>query len=125
MLGSHPIIKGRNSSETVKRVQTFGSSTIIGPPGSINLLPLSKSSVDFMSIDTRVISRVPVKTKGMRSHGIAFDFGKGKVVVTDAWALKALIFEPSERGRMGMNTPGNDNKQFALNIVRWLTGYLK
>ena len=125
MLGSHPIIKGRNSSETVKRVQTFGSSTIIGPPGSINLLPLSKSSVDFMSIDTRVISRVPVKTKGMRSHGIAFNFGKGKVVVTDAWALKALIFEPSERGRMGMNTPGNDNKQFALNIVRWLTGYLK
>jgi hypothetical protein len=24
-----------------------------------------------------------------------------------------------------MNNPGSDNKQFALNIVCWLTGYLK
>jgi hypothetical protein len=78
-----------------------------------------------MSIDSELDSRTPVSTEGSRSHGIAFNFGKGKVVVTDSWALKALLFENSERGIMGMNTPGNDNKQYALNIIRWLTGYLK
>ena len=125
LLGNHLIIRGRNNSETIKRVQTLASSTIVGPPGSINLLPLDKSAIDLISLDNTLESRTPVKTGGQRSHGIAFNFGKGKVVITDAWALKALLFEPSERGHMGMNTPGNDNKQYALNIIRWLTGYLK
>ncbi|HEV8080846.1 MAG TPA: hypothetical protein VGP43_09045 [Chitinophagaceae bacterium] len=126
LLGNHPILKGRNISERIKKVQTLASKTIIGPRGSSILLKLSKSAVDFMSIDPEDrTSRVGIKTDGFRSLGIAFNYGKGKVVVTDAWALMALLFEPSERGKMGMNTPGNDNKQFALNIMRWLTGYLK
>lgn len=125
LLGSHSIINGRNSSEKIKRVQTLASSTIIGPFGSVNLLPLAESAIDLISIDNPLDANTPVKTKGQRSHGIAFNFGKGKVVITDAWALKTLLYEPSERGHMGMNTPGNDNKQYALNIMRWLTGYLK
>ena len=27
--------------------------------------------------------------------------------------------------QMGMNHPGSDDKQFALNVERWLTGVLK
>jgi hypothetical protein len=26
---------------------------------------------------------------------------------------------------MGMNVPGNDNKQYALNLMHWLSGILK
>jgi hypothetical protein len=26
---------------------------------------------------------------------------------------------------MGMNVPGNDNKQYALNVMHWLSGLLK
>ncbi len=125
LLGNHPVLKGRNSKENIKKVQTLQSSTIIGPPGSANLLPLSDSAIDYMSINNNIESNTAVKTSGSRSLGCAFNFGKGKIVITDAWALKALIFENSERGYVGMNTPGNDNKQYALNIMRWLTGYLK
>lgn len=126
LLGKHIILAGRNASEKITRVQTLASKTIIGPSGSSVLLRLSKSAVDFMSIDTQDrTSRVPVRTKGTRSLGLAFSYGNGKVVVTDSWALKALLFENSERGKLGMNTPGNDNKQFALNIIRWLAGNLK
>ncbi len=28
----------------------------------------------------------------------------------------------SQRIRMGMNVPGTDNRQFALNIMHWLSG---
>jgi hypothetical protein len=31
----------------------------------------------------------------------------------------------SENFKMGMNVPGTDNKQFALNIMHWLTGLLR
>lgn len=133
LLGNHVILKGRNQTEKVSRVQTFAGRSIVGPPGSSILLQLSESSVDFMTIDAdNIRSRVPVKTKGLRSHGIAFTFGKGKVVViSEAATLTAQLFsgEPyrtiDEFGKIGMNTPGSDNKQFALNIMRWLTGYLK
>lgn len=126
LLGNHVILRGRDESERIRKIQTLASKTIVGPPGSSILLKLSPSAVDFMSIDLfNGNSKVPVSTKGNRSLGIAFTYGKGRVVVTDAWALMALLFENSERGKMGMNTPGNDNKQFALNIVRWLTRFLK
>jgi hypothetical protein len=39
----------------------------------------------------------------------------------EAAALSAQITGP-ERRPMGMNAPGNDNRQLALNIMRWLAG---
>jgi len=127
LLGNHPIIRGRNDSERIRKVYSFGGRSIIGPQGSSTLLPLSNSAIDYLPIDPaqRNISRVPVKTKGLRSHGVAFDFGKGKVVViSEARMLTALKYT-RDGSLSGMNTFGSDNKQFVLNIVRWLTGYLK
>ena len=127
LFGNHPIIRGRNDSEKIKVIKTFAGRSIIGPPGSSVLLLLNKSAVDFMAIDPaqRINSRVAVKTKeGLRSFGIAFTFGKGRVVViSEAATLTAQLFR--SQWKIGMNTPGSDNKQFALNIMRWLTGYLK
>ena len=125
-LGNHPIMQGRNNSEKIHVVKTFGGGrSIIGPPSSSILLTLSESAIDYMNIDQERDSRVAVKTKGHRSYGIAFTLGKGKVVVlSSAPTLTALLFPPVW-GKLGMNNPGSDNKQFALNIMRWLTGYLK
>ena len=126
LLGNHPIIWGRNDSEKVSLVKTFaGGISIVGPPGSSVLLRLSEFAVDLMRIGPIQDPSVPVKTKGLRSFGIAFTYGKGRVVlVSAAETLTAAIVSPSW-GKIGMNTPGSDNKQFALNIMRWLTGYLK
>ena len=56
---------------------------------------------------------------------VAFALGKGKVVVvSEAAMLTAQLFPPDGR-QVGMSVPDSDNKQFALNIMRWLTGYLK
>ena len=31
----------------------------------------------------------------------------------------------AEKRAMGMNVPGNDDKQYALNVMHWLSGLLK
>lgn len=127
-LGNHPILQGRNESEKIKRVQTFAGRTVVGPTGSSALLLLSESAIDFMVVDPAQpnISRVAVKTKGLRTHGVAFNFGKGRVVALgEAAMITAQLWPPNYTPDAGMNVPGSDNVQFALNIMRWLTGYLK
>ena len=128
LLGNHAIIRGRNDSEKIRRVQTFAGRTVIGPAESSILLALSESAIDYMVVDPaqRLTSRTAVKTKGLRTHGVAFNFGKGKVVVVgEAAMLTAQLWPPNYTSDAGMNAPGSDNRQFALNIMRWLTGYLK
>jgi hypothetical protein len=59
-----------------------------------------------------------------RAQGVALELGKGRVVViSEAAALTAQV---ASRGfRFGMNVPGIDNRQLALNIMHWLSGALK
>jgi hypothetical protein len=46
------------------------------------------------------------------------------VVQGEAAMLSAQIAGP-EKFKMGMNVPGNDNRQYALNVMHWLSGLLK
>ncbi len=67
-----------------------------------------------------------------RAQGVAFTFGKGRVVVlgeSDVLAAKLLRGQIARlKGKdslpIGMNAPGNDNRQLALNIMHWLSGLL-
>ena len=61
----------------------------------------------------------PVSAAG-RAQGIAFELDQGRVVILgEAGMLRA------ERGKgdvvVGMNVPGYDNRQLALNILHWLS----
>ena len=54
-----------------------------------------------------------------KTQGVAFSLGKGRVVVMgEAAELSAQVF--GQDGKMGMNVPGIDNRQMALNIMHWL-----
>ena len=60
-----------------------------------------------------------------RAQGIAFGFGSGRAVVLgEAAMLSAQLGGPNHMP-FGMNRPGIDNRQLALNIVHWLSGLLK
>ena len=60
-----------------------------------------------------------------RAQGIAFGFGSGRAVVLgEAAMLSAQLAGPNGMP-FGMNHPGIDNRQLALNIVHWLSGLLK
>jgi hypothetical protein len=52
------------------------------------------------------------------------------VVVGEAAMFSAQLIRYEEDGKtvetkMGMNVPGNDDRQFALNVLHWLSGLLK
>ena len=55
---------------------------------------------------------------------MAFSLGKGRVVVMgEAAELSAQVVGDGEK--FGMNVPGIDNRQMALNIMHWLSGLLE
>ncbi len=118
LLGDHPITRGRDASEQLNRVMTFTGQSLEGPEGSVAFLKLADTAFD---------SSVANGNRGSaagRAQGLAFTFGKGRVVVLgEAAQLSAQI---SAGGRqMGMNYPGIDNRQMALNIMHWLSGLLE
>lgn len=116
LLGDHPITAGRDESERVNRVQTFTGQSLKGPADSVAILKLGDSAFDEGD------DGKPVKAAG-RSQGLAFPFGKGRVVVLgEAAELSAQLIGSN---RIGMNVPGLDNRQLALNVMHWLSGLLE
>lgn len=115
----HPITQGRNTGERINQVITFTGQSLKGPEGSSVLLLLSPTAADRPDRE----SQTSVSAAG-RAQGIAFKFGKGRVVVLgEAGMLSAQLAGP-EKQPMGMNVPGSDNRQLALNIMHWLSGSL-
>ena len=51
--------------------------------------------------------------------------GKGRVVIMGEAAMLSAQISGPDKMPMGMNVPGNDDKQLALNIMHWLSGLLK
>ncbi len=120
LLLDHPITQGRGGGEQIKRVMTFTGQSLKGPAGSVIFLLLADTARDKPNRS----ATTEVSVAGW-AQGIAFKEGKGRVVILgEAAMLSAQLAGPS-KVRLGMNVPGTDNRQFALNIVHWLSGLLK
>ena len=123
LLGPHPILAGRDSSERIDRVLTFTGQSVEGPRGAIALLILSATAREAR---TRADLQAGVNEPPLdHTQGIAMPFGAGRVVALgEAAFMSAQLAGPASgpqpRFQMGMNQPGSDDKQFALNVVRWL-----
>jgi hypothetical protein len=114
LIGDHPITRGRDDSERIKRVVTFTGQSLKGPADSVAFLKLADSAIDRIPPDHKLVSAAG------RAQALALAFGKGKVVVLgEAGLLSAQVTGPN-RQPMGMNYPGIDNRQLALNILHWL-----
>lgn len=145
LLGDHAITRGRNRTERIDRVATFTGQSLAGPGGSAGLLVLSPSALDLpftpdarseatpearrKADTTAVVSTSGAVTAVDRFQGLAFGFGKGRVVVLGEAAMFGSQFVlgtearqlGKDRLRIGLNRPDlDDNRQFALNVMRWL-----
>ena len=68
-----------------------------------------------------------------RAMAIAFPLGRGRVVISgEAGMLTAQVFKKQDKngaeefvGKMGMDVSGNDDRQYVLNTLHWLSGALK
>ena len=123
LLAEHPITQGREAAEKVSRVIVFSGQSLKGPDESTAFLKLADSATEFPTMSPAPV--VKISARG-RSQGIALKIGGGRVVVlAEADMLTALLGRPPEKEPIGMNYPGIDNRQLALNIMHWLSGLLK
>jgi hypothetical protein len=128
-LGDHPIMEGRNQGERIDTLVAFTGQSLRGPAGSTPLMILSEGAFDippqFLKLrDPEAMMAHAVPAKG-RSMGVALHVGKGRALIqAEAAMLSAqVIVRPGqEPHKFGMNQPGLDNQQYALNAVRWLVG---
>jgi len=120
LLASHPITEGRDEKERINTLRSFTGQSLKGPDDSIAILKLSPTATDAPSYD----SQTSVSAAG-RAQALALKFGKGRVVVQGEAAMLSAQISGAEKHPMGMNVPGSDNKQYALNLMHWLSGLLR
>lgn len=119
LLASHSITNGRSDAERVNRVLVFGGQSLKGPTGSDAFLKLADTAED------KIPSPGKNASAAGRAQGLAFRLGKGRVVVLGDAAMLSAQLAGSDNQPVGMNVPGVDNRQLALNIMHWLSGLLK
>ncbi|MCC8363223.1 hypothetical protein LK996_09060 [Lysobacter sp. A6] len=105
---AHPILSG------VQCVQTFTGQSLDGPRDAAILLRLPRGTVE--TIDDHGTFR---ETAAGPAQGLAFVYGKGRVVVLGEAAM--LTAQVADREPFGMQLPGCDNVVFARNVLRWLS----
>jgi len=118
---AHPVTDGRGPDERVNTAITFTGQSLKGPPGSIPFLSLAATARDY---PTRQSTYSEGRSAAGRSQGVALTYGRGRVVVLgEAAMLTAQVFRPpGQEVRLGMEYPGSDDRQLALNILHWLSG---
>jgi hypothetical protein len=144
-LGTHSILGGRDASEEVKSVRSFTGQSLGVPDGATSLLKFSATAREAPSTKELDAEAAAARDAGAlretigshsspvvgRAQGIAMKFGKGRVVILgEAGMFSAQIvrFNNDNQQRemkFGMNVPGSDDRQFALNVLPWLSGLLK
>jgi hypothetical protein len=125
LLPDNAIVRGRNSSERITRVIAFEGQSLAVSTHAIPLLRLGANARESSSVEQMEAAiGVPV---GGRAQGLAVKIGRGRLVVMGEAAMFSaqLLKMPGQPDfRFGMNTPNNDNKQFVLNVLHWLSGAL-
>ena len=120
LLAEHPITKGRGENERLNLVRSFMGQSLKGPQDSVAILKLSDTATD--SPDRQ--AQTSVSAAG-RAQAVALKFGKGRLVVQGEAAMLSAQISGQDNRRAGMNVPGNDDRQYALNLMHWLSGLLK
>jgi hypothetical protein len=130
-LADHPITWGDSAHTRVDTVETFTGQSLQGPPGCVPLLLLAEDAVDQIPVSSTVEQHGSQRVTTFqtedrpatgRCQGLALHVGRGRVVVLGEAAM--LTAQVDRDLRFGMNAPGNDNRAFALNVIRWLAGTL-
>jgi Tol biopolymer transport system component len=123
-LADHPLTKGRNEDEEVRRVATFAGSAFRCDEGFQPLLILGEG---FRSWIPEEYNKFPpgtpnIDVAGWYQGGVKID-GEGKIAFfAEAAMFTAQIFSEG-RMKAGMNHLfGRDNARFLLNILHWLSG---
>ncbi|MBX7117468.1 MAG: DUF4350 domain-containing protein [Gemmatimonadaceae bacterium] len=126
-LAAHPIAMGRDSTERVGAVRSFtGQAFRIRGDGTAPVMVLP---ADFVVIRPRYAwqfdARTPQDPVGGWLQGATRRVGSGRAAFFGEAAMFSAQVAGANRNPMGMNAPGAEqNAQFVLNTLHWLSGLL-
>jgi hypothetical protein len=121
VLSEHPITKGRDLQERVRRVATFGGSAFQALPGGNAILTLPRGALLLTQERVEIDEGSPIQAAPPSSdgsprwtvpvggwlQGAATEIGDGRVAIF------------AETGLFS-GGPAPDNRQFVINVMRWL-----
>lgn len=124
LIGAHPATTGRTAAERIDSVATFTGSAFRSPAAATSVLTLPAGFVSLMP-DTAWRFHPATRTVDVAgwSQGAVMEVGRGRVAVFGEAAMFTAQRSGPNAQPMGMNAPiARQNPQFALNLIRWLTG---
>lgn len=111
LLGSHEITSG------VEQVLSFTGQSLDSSVGT-PLLKLPHDSIEYVPPPPDF-----AKSKAGSAQGFAIEYGRGRVVILGEAAM--LTAQVNEGKKFGMNVGGPGNRQFALNVLHWLSHFTR
>jgi hypothetical protein len=126
-LRPHAIVRGRTPNESVTRVRSFTGQAFQAPAAAEPLLVLPP---DFVALMPEKAWRFGPDTKRIPVNGwlqgAVMPFGSGRAAFFGEAAMFSAQVTGPEHTPMGMNAPmAEQNLQFVLNLMHWLSGILK
>ncbi len=126
LLKDHRITNGYGQGEKVTKVVSFTGQSLKGNVSKNSFLRFGENATEvrpdsiWVEKGKNYISFAkPVSVAGL-SQAIAIEYGRGRVVILGEAAM--LSAQKFFGNKFGMNFPeDSDNRQFALNVVHWLT----
>lgn len=121
-LSSHAILAGAGGDPGVAAVRTFTGSAFEAP-GAQPLLTLGEGFVLIAGPGQNVVNLEDGRSSAAGLlQGAALEIGRGRVVVMGEAAMFSSQLAGPQQRVMGIGAPGTEhNKQFALNLMHWLS----
>lgn len=121
-----PVTRGRDDSERIDRLRTFTGSAFRAPAAARSLVVLPKGYVSLEpAVAWQFDADTPKQDVAGALQGAVMKVGKGRIAVFGEAAMFSAQVGGPNRNKMGFNAPDAPrNKQFMLNLVRWLAGVL-
>ena len=122
LLGTGPIMEGRDDSERIRSVESFTGQSLGIPPGATALLLLPRDAAEVANAsDISALAHgasVSGRRVGGRAQAVALSYGRGRVVIAGEAAMFTEQYFPWGE-RLGLTN--QDDQQFALNVLHWLS----
>jgi hypothetical protein len=116
MNSESPIVRGRKESERLKKVFFFYGEGLAAPAGSDLFLKFSPEAKIGGTEEDAAISAYDFP-----AAAVALKLGKGRLVVLGDGTFFTSKYDLDLEEPTGINRPGSDNVQMALNVFHWLS----
>jgi hypothetical protein len=113
-----------SDSQYLKQIKTFGGSAFTPPQNAQSILKLGSWAYSRTpEIPFQIKPETPKIPMDGWSQGAVLEFGDGRVAVfAEAMMFTSQVYVPTGE-KMGLVSKGaEDNEQFLLNIMHWLSG---